>query len=160
MGEGKTKRERFLAEHPLCFFCSEPVETIDHVPSRQCFYNGVGPEGFEFPACQRCNNSAGPTEQVVAFYLHMANQDTASDSSIGQFEKLVRGVQNNAPALMPKMDLSANYKRRASKRIGYVRGPGESYADAPIVELPDKNRDAFRVFARHLTCALYYRHTG
>ncbi|MGR9169640.1 hypothetical protein [Rhizobium sp. KDH_Rht_773_N] len=158
MGASKKRRQRFLDSHPLCFFCGKASETIDHIPSRECFRNRVWPEGYEFPACQACNNAAGPLEQVVALYLIMGNHDGEKPTS--QFEKLIAGVRNNSSQFLPKTDMSANAKKRALPLYNFPHPANEPIAKAPIVELPDVNRKAFEAFERRLTCALYYKHMG
>ncbi|MBY2951549.1 hypothetical protein [Rhizobium leguminosarum] len=110
MGAGKKRKQRFLDDNPLCFFCGEQSTTVDHVPSRECFRDRVWPEGYEFPACAACNNGAGSLEQVVALYLLMGNHDGAQQTA--QFEKLIAGVWNNAPQFLPKKEISANAKKR------------------------------------------------
>ncbi|RWY67868.1 hypothetical protein EHI46_26245 [Rhizobium leguminosarum] len=158
MGAGKKRKQRFLDDNPLCFFCGEQSTTIDHVPSRECFRDRVWPEGYEFPACAACNNGAGPLEQVAALYLLMGNHDGKRPTS--QFEKLVAGVRNNTPEFLPKLNMSANAKKRALPLYNFPFPADQPIAKAPIAELPDKNRTAFEAFERRLTCALYYRHMG
>ncbi|WP_064681201.1 hypothetical protein [Rhizobium bangladeshense] len=158
MGASKTRKRHFLSENPLCFFCGNESKTIDHVPSRQCFRNRVWPEGYEFPACEACNNGAGPLEQVVALYLLMGNHD--GEQQTIQFQKLIAGVRNNAPRYLPKIDMSANAKKPALTLYNFEHPADEPVANAPIVELPNENRVAFEAFERRLTCALYYMHMG
>ncbi|MCM2440568.1 hypothetical protein HGO34_12665 [Agrobacterium vitis] len=159
MGASKNKKQRFLLAHPNCYFCGGIATTIDHVPSRQCFKDGIGPESYEFPACARCNNAAGRMEQVVALYMHLSNHEQSSLSS-DQLNKLVSGVINNDADLLPNTNLGTNKKRKLARAWGYVPPEGETYADAPIAELPKENRRAFELFERRLTCAFYYKHAG
>ncbi|MGO8087621.1 hypothetical protein AB9E29_10865 [Rhizobium leguminosarum] len=156
MGASKNRKQKFLDANPLCFFCGRPAQTIDHIPSRQCFKNRVWPEGYEFPACLPCNNDAGPLEQVVALYLLMGNHD--GDETGSDLLKLITGVRNNSPQFLPKMEISANAKKRALPLYNFPFPADEAIANAPIVELPDGNRTAFEAFERRLTCALYYKH--
>lgn len=158
MGASKNKKTRFLAEHPMCYFCGANSTTIDHVPSRECFKNRIGPEGFEFPACAECNNGSGQLEQVVALYLHMANHDV-KEPPFAQYTRLIGGVANNNANYLPRL-MGANERRRAARAMNYSLRPGETYAEAPIVELPPENAQAFELFERRLTCALFYKHIG
>ncbi|MEX7044720.1 hypothetical protein AB2C71_32390, partial [Pseudomonas aeruginosa] len=73
-----------------------------------------------------------------------------------QFAKLARGVRNNNPELLPKMELRANLARQHFREKGLTLAPGEAYGDKPIATLPEGNRAAFELFARRLTCALFY----
>jgi len=157
----KTKRlQRLKREHPICYFCAtNPTETEDHVPSRECFRNRVWPEGYVFPACKRCNHASSQFEQVVALYLMMANHDEAEPAA-DQFRKLVFGVANNNPELLPGVNLGARAARNHFRERGLMLAPGKAYADTPILELPAKNRAAFELFSRRLTCALFYKEVG
>lgn len=158
---GRTEKKRqFFSEHPLCYFCATGVATTEaHVPSRECFRDRVWPEGDVFPACQRCNNAAGKLEQVVALYMLLANH-AEEEPARDQFLRLVKGVRNNNPELAPRVDLGGNAARRHFRDKGIRLAPGMTYAEVPIAELPAGNRAAFELFARRLTCALYYREVG
>ncbi len=159
MGAKSARLDQLRTTHPVCYFCgSRPTETEDHVPSRECFVDRIGPEGFTFPACRLCNNGAGPLEQVIALYLIISNHSGRGSNK--QFAKLVNGVRNNNPELLPKMELRANLARQHFKDKGLKLAPGEAYGDKPIATLPEGNRAAFELFARRLTCALFYKELG
>lgn len=151
------RKARIIRENPLCYFCGSSSETIDHVPARETFKRGIGPDDIEYAACKRCNHGSSQIEQVVALYIHMADQGT-ENSSLEQYAKLIRGIQNNSAIFLPDIELSANFKRNAAREWGYKLGAGQTYADAPFAVLPPENREAFRLFARRLTCALYFKH--
>ncbi|TCM19045.1 hypothetical protein EDF56_104582 [Novosphingobium sp. PhB165] len=160
MGRKKQKMERFKTEHPTCYFCaSNPTESEDHVPSRECFRGRVGPEGFSFPACKRCNNSAGNLEQVVALYLLLADQSNR-DIDLAQLGRLVLGVKNNNPTLMPNVTQDVREARRhfASKQM--VLAPGLTYSEVSLLQLPAEMTKPMELFTRRLTCALYYKEIG
>ncbi|MDR7143273.1 hypothetical protein [Rhizobium sp. BE258] len=156
MGASKRRKELFLLKHPLCFFCGSASETEDHVPSRECFINRVWPEGYVFPACKACNNKAGPLEQVAALYMKLGDHSGTTPSD--QFLKLLSGVRNNNPEYLPRLDVTANAKKRALPLYNLSHPPDEPAASAPIAEMPNENRKAFEAFERRLTCALYYKH--
>ncbi len=159
MGAKRARLESLKASNPICYFCgTRPTETEDHVPSRECFVDRVGPEGFTFPACRICNNGAGPLEQVIALYLLISNH--SGKVSREQFIKLAKGVRNNTPKLLPKMELRANLARQHYRIKGLKLGPGEAFGEKPIATLPVGNGAAFELFARRLTCALFYKEIG
>lgn len=159
MGAKKQKLQRFLSAHSNCYFCGGAATTIDHVPSRECFIGRVGPEGYEFPACKRCNNSAGPAEQTVALYRHCT--DFAEDiRGRPQVEKLLSGLRNNSPTRVPITEVSANQKRQLARRSNIALQTGDTYAGLPIVGITRDVHHDFKVFSRRLTCALFYRHAG
>lgn len=160
MGSKKARLARMKRDHPLCFFCAKgEMETEDHVPSRECFKNRIGPEGFAFPACQRCNSQSSQLEQAIAFYIMMGNY--AEGGLVPeQFEKLGWGVANNNPELLPSVTIDARTARRHYRETGMTLPRGFTYAEAPIAQLPTANRAAFEVFGRRLTCALFYKEVG
>jgi len=160
MGMSKKRRDELKRENPICYFCATaPTEVPDHVPSRQCFRGRVGPEGFEFPACDRCNQMSPQLEQVFALYLMMGDhsEDPIDDAA---FKKLLQGVANNNPDLMPVLNLTARQARQHYKGRGLNLPVGMTFSEAPLAELPVGNRDAFLAFSRRLTCALYYKEVG
>lgn len=159
MGARKNKLARFLSAHSQCYFCGDPATTIDHVPSRECFLGRVGPEGYEFPACKECNNSAGRAEQTVALYRHCTD---FSEDQRGkpQVRKLLDGLRNNSPTRMPIMNVTVNQKRRAALRSGITLQPGETFSSLPIIGINREVHDDFAIFSRRLTCALFYKHIG
>ncbi|MES2445173.1 MAG: hypothetical protein V4574_20295 [Pseudomonadota bacterium] len=135
------------------------TETEDHVPSRECFRDRVGPEGFAFPACKICNNGAGQLEQVVALYLLLANHDDANVSP-DQLRRLILGVGNNNRDLLPSIEVNARAARRHFRNKGMQLAPGAVFGEMPIATLPSGHREAFELFGRRLTCAIYYKEVG
>jgi len=71
MGQGKKKKQRFFKEHSNCCFCGgvSKATTIDHVPPRAPFHGRAAPEGFEFPACERCQFSTSKDEIAFSFMV-------------------------------------------------------------------------------------------
>jgi hypothetical protein len=69
MSESKRKKDRYsalLSNHAYCCFCggARKSATIDHVPARIFFRKKIGPEDFEFPACQECNAASRACHQL------------------------------------------------------------------------------------------------
>jgi hypothetical protein len=160
MGARKRKRDAFFAAHPTCYLCGEgPPTTIDHMPPRTIFKHRVGPEGYEFSACEDCNRDARLTEQVVALYMKLADHDDDNHDS-SDLDRLVSGVRNNSPELLPDINISANQKRQILRERGEAIERGELIADAPIVLYPAPVNEHFEIFGRKLTCALYYKLIG
>ena len=86
-------------------------------------------------------------EQVVALYIHMADQGT-ENSSLEQYAKLIRGIQNNSAIFLPDIELSANFKRNAAREWGYKLGAGQTYADAPFAVLPARESRGIPVICK------------
>lgn len=157
MGEKARRRAEFLARHPFCCFCGgfEPATTFDHQPPRALFDRREVPEGFLFPACERCNASSRLDEQVSAFVSLLNSSE--SDEALARFRRLRTGIENNQPELLPRVDLSATEKRRTLRRFGIERGPGAFLDDLPIVALPQQAVTAMERHFRKLALALFYR---
>ena len=158
MSQSKNKRRRFLAEHPICCFCggSTASETIDHVPCRACFRGRNYPETFEFPACERCNDASRQDEVVFPFYVRMVDNTTAGNDDT-EIRKLVSGLANNLPELMPSRTKDVRTIRRTLARMGLSPAPGMFLNELPMVAIPNAVHDRIRRYARKIACALSYR---
>ncbi len=161
MGEAKNMRERFLKANPVCCFCGggKPATTVDHVPSRACFYGRAYPEGFEFPACEQCNSQSSLDEQVFALLCHLSDRNPENYDAT-QTSKLISGVRNNQPQLLPNPRLSANDKRRGLKQTGQRLPIGASLADVSMAFVPRQNDQIVKRVTAKIGQALYYRHKG
>lgn len=158
MGERSTKRAKFLVQHPLCCFCggTQPASTMDHVPARTCFYRRVGPDGFEFPACQKCQTDTRLSELIFGFYARLMDSDESRyDEADGL--RLFQGMLNNAPHLIPDFELSASAKRQALREYGLTVPTSSFLDDVPLVGVPEEFHGAATIVARKLVLATYYR---
>lgn len=151
------RRAEFLALHPICYFCGEPATTFDHVPHRDLFKDRVWPEEYEFPACERCNDSGRKVEQIVALYTRLAN--FSEDADTVDLQARLTAVMNNSPEFLPS-EMRANDKRRAMRERGMLKPRGMFLDEIPMMSMPPNYRAPFDLFARRLTCALYYKHMG
>ena len=131
---------------------------IDHVPSRECFFRRIGPEGFEFPACSACNAKLSKIEQAVAMLVLLADYRGITDDD--QMKKLVAGVSRNTPEMLPSGFHSLREKRNWLKEIGIAPRQGELVADVPIMKMDPRWRTSFEAFCRKLLTALYYKEMG
>jgi hypothetical protein len=161
MGDKSNRTSKFLQAHPLCCFCGGSVEavTIDHVPARTFFWKRIGPEGFEFPACQTCQSASRLDELVFGFYARLMDRDD------GRYDEkdashLLQGVMNNAPSLMPKLDLSPRLKRRALRDYGLDVPEGEFLDEVPLAGVPKEFHAAATIVGRKLALATRYKELG
>ena len=154
----RTKRHRKLLEaHPDCYFCggSNPATTIDHVPPRACFPDGYAPEGFEFPACQACNQGAVKQDQIFGHYSMLLDFDESKlsrEEDMKKIAKLWRGITNNYPEALP--DEAAVYP---VNRVGHIITPKPvaiSLATTPAL------KNAIEIMMAKLIHALYFRETS
>lgn len=150
------KKKRFLKEHPYCCFCggAKPSTTIDHVPPKACFPDGYWPEGFEFPACEACNQGSKNDDQIVGFYTQMADFSKANLTPQDHAKRIKLGK-----AILRKYpDLLSNFSSMTPvRRVGPIITP------TPIafsLEVPPAFTQAMETMERKLTHALYYREIG
>lgn len=164
MGQAKqraSRKKQFFQEHPFCCFCggTAPTTSIDHVPPRACFPEGHVPEGFEFPACEGCNQGTRTSDQVFGFYAQLADFDGANYNS-ATIDKLLQGIINNNRDALPSLVLSANRKRAALRRMGVRNMPGGPVNAVPLINVPPAFNEAAITIGRKLACALNYRERG
>ena len=159
MGWSKGRRQHFLSAHPICFNCGTgAATTIDHVPARTCFVGGIGPEGFEFPACARCNRLTGAAEQAVSLIIALA--DVNRSYAPEQIVKLAQGVANNTPHLYPRLGL-CRCQRRALIEAATLAGQPTGWLETgPLASLSEALVEAFTAFGYKLAAALFYREVG
>ncbi len=164
MGQAKAKRavrDQFFVDHPFCCFCGgvAPATTQDHFPPRSLFRERKWPEGYLFPACERCNSATRKDELLLGLIFRFSNPNpTELDNK--EFQSKLRNVQNNFPGILETMKLYASEKRHALKRFDIPRLPGQSIHEFPIVRYPEITQPAIKRFLFKMGCALHYFHTG
>lgn len=143
MGEKSKKNAAFLAKHPICCFCGEPSETIDHIPSRSCFDGRVWPESFEFPSCHQCNSGTRQEEQVIALMSRLLDSPHAPTipEEIGRY---MHGVANNQAKVFEEL---------AAGRKGLSR-------DLDLIEVGAETAGCFEAVLPRWAKAFHYRETG
>lgn len=159
LGQARKKTVDFLTAHPFCCFCGGlvPATTVDHVPSRACFHGKVGPEGYEFPACNSCQTRLRQEEQFFAFMCHLSDRNNENyDSKMSP--RLMQGIRNNLPELYPSITKSANAKRRGLRHFGIEKPAGMTLNEVPMVEFPLEIDGALRKVITKIGLALYYKH--
>lgn len=160
MGERRRKRDRFFADNPFCCFCGgdESATTVDHVPNRASFRGKVGPEGFEFPACDQCQQSTRLDEIAFAFMVHFLAEE-GDEPEEKAAAKLKSGLKNNLPHLWSFAEPTAREKRRAAKELELRLPPG-AISEAPLVKIGTEWGDHLERYLAKLVRALYYKHVG
>ena len=160
MGQRKKRREAFLAAHPICCFCGgdRSASTIDHVPNRASFMSRQGPEGYEFPACEVCQSATRLDEIAFSFLVYLTRGEDRHDTE--QFRRLLSGIQNNLPELMPDLRLSANEKRRGLAKLGLEKPHGIAFSDLPLAGIPSGYQERIERYVQKIILALYYKLVG
>lgn len=160
MGEKSAKKSAILSLSPVCYVCGTEIPvTVDHFPPRVCFIGRHAPEGFEFPACEACNQMTRFVEQAVGCYVHLLDRDETRQTEEETFKHLT-GILNNFPELAPIFELSANEKRRAFRTIDPRFRVKATYAEEPVISISPALIRAFDIFALKMVLALYFRHMG
>jgi hypothetical protein len=161
MGMKKTRREAFYRAHPTCIFCggTRPIETIEHCPPRSMFKGRVGPEGFEFPACTKCNLGSSNDDLVVAL---LARSDPLKGSDVGDptFRNLAGSIRQVSPGLLGQMYPSVLEARRLNRRFGMQVPSGLTQQQTGVAKIPAGFHRAIEVFASKLGKAIFYKETG
>jgi len=153
----KKRTQRFLEEHPFCYFCggTRQATTVDHVPPRACFPDGFAPEGFESPACERCNHGAEKQDQIFGLYAMILDFDQAkfaSEDDRKKISKLIRGIRNNYPEALP--DLTRAFP---------INRYGSIITLAPValaIKMTPAVQEAVELSGAKIAHALYYREAG
>lgn len=156
MAEGKSRKIKFLKDHPTCCFCGGCAAAVeeDHQPGRVFFRDREWPEGFCFPSCTPCNRISRDAENLTSLLV----ADLSTDRSRAAYRKRIASIRYNYPAVIPDLfKLNANDKRRAMRHLYIDKPPGAAFADLPVVTL---NRAFWQshldLLARKILLALHY----
>jgi hypothetical protein len=156
MGQGNRRVRALLHQNPFCIFCGggQPSTTIDHQPARALFEDRHWPEGYEFPACDACNQSSRRHEHVWALLVRIGMGQPPAD-----FFKYAQSVGNNFPNLL--RFFSTNETRRFFKTEGLKRAPGTVFSDLAMAEINSSvSEEILGSVLKKILKALHYKHTG
>jgi hypothetical protein len=156
MGQGKRRVRALLNQNPFCIFCGgdQPATTIDHQPARALFEDRQWPEGYEFPACDACNQSSRHYEHVWALLVRIGMGQPPVD-----FLKYAKSVGNNFPNLLRV--LGTNETRRFFKEEGLKKAPGTVFSDLAMAEInASVSEEILGSVLKKILKALHYKHTG
>jgi len=151
--KSKRRRQQFLVEYPTCYLCGglNPSTTVDHVPPRACFPRGYAPEGFEFPACDACNQSSRAEDKIFGFWTMALNFDSTTAEDRERIIQLMTEIAKDRPH-----DMEAIQRAVPMSMLGRVATP------RPIafeIRTPDSLDHAADMISIKLTHALYFRET-
>ena len=165
MGEARIKeasaKEVAFSKTNMCVFCGGTTQatTVDHCPPRAIFSRRQWPEGYVFPACMACNAGSKLAENWVALLSRLhPDADMDDEYSRPELEKLARPLLT--PHVLRSMELSVVRKRQLARRAGIRPAAGETFADLPMIAIPEPATLAIPVFARKIAKALHFMHTG
>jgi hypothetical protein len=137
MGEAKNRTKRFLSEHPFCVFCGGHAQTtsIEHCPPRALFQNRQWPEGFEFPACDLCNQGSSKYDLIASLLARMDPFENKGDRD-GKTRGLMLNLRQNDKDLFNRLFSKVNGDR---------------------VPITDEMHTAVGTLAKKLTKAIYFK---
>lgn len=155
-------RAELLRQHPWCCYCGARATTTDHCPPRALFYGRRWPEGYEFPACEPCNQEGRRYEQIVAV---LAKATSARDDRADEKEyvrKILSGLRNNQPEIIEEWNRmnSRNDQRKAFRRVFGPKGDALRRYGHGLVSIGPHSQVALTQFGAKLGKALFYKHTG
>lgn len=150
----KIGTDKFYDRHQYCCFCGGTVRatTIEHAPPKVLFKDKKRLKGLEFPSCSRCNNGTSQLDQVASL-VSMTMGSVFNKSLEGEYwEKLARGVYNNAPEVI---EILASGGEEEVWDLG--RG-----SEPLIRTLIDKRlfQNWLNPWAVKLALAVWYQHSG
>lgn len=151
----------FLHQHPYCVFCggTTAAMTRDHVPSRQLFHNRHWPEGYEFPACEKCNSDTAHEEQVMALLARIYPDGPTADEQ-AETKRIMEDVAKNYPDLLLELKPTARQVRIFLRERDIPKDINRATSDYPIMSLSGPIvAHCAATFARKLFLALHYKHT-
>jgi hypothetical protein len=158
MGEAKQKlraHAAILADAPGCIYCAgeNVATTIEHMPPISMFEGRQRLKGFEFPACQACNNNTGHSDLVAAM-LSRLWPDAESEIQKRDVKKLVSAVSNNIPLLLTEMEVGRGGQKMARKHHNIPADTHLLRVDGPLVTVH------LETFAAKIGFALHYEMKG
>lgn len=162
MGQAKIKqynRKRFLAAHLYCSYCGGKATTTDHCPPRSFFANRVWPEGYEFPACESCNQEARKDEQILGLLAKISLTEDVPEPLQNEWRKQFSGILNNQREIVLEwLDVSEAKRKRIFRDQFGELGDRLRYDGWNLFNLGTSTREAITRFMVKLAKALYYKH--
>jgi hypothetical protein len=159
VGEKTRKVKLLLATQQTCCFCGgvERATTIDHQPSRSIFDRREWPEGYVFPACERCNQQSKHAENVLGLIVRINSEREDDPIRRTEFKKFLGAMRNNFPDLLKP--LSARDKRRFLKSENLIASDGVASLHMAGISADESER-TIEVCLHKICLALHYKHTG
>jgi hypothetical protein len=166
MGEAKRRQisdKDFLKKHPDCAYCGAPSASLDHCPPRALFKQRHWPEGYRFPCCIDCNNSARFDELAVACIARFTALTDIQPLPSNESVKLLTGLSNNRPDVVSEWfprQTRNEVKRELRALCGEFGGDIARRNGFDVMTIGPKTRNCLENFGSKLLRALYYHHVG
>ncbi|CAN4271865.1 hypothetical protein MCERHM31_00980 [Methylophilaceae bacterium] len=156
MGEARRHKMEFQSGKYLCIFCGglNQAFTEDHVPPRVLFLKKEWPEGFVFPACEKCNSKSSDNDLIVGVMAKMTNDRE-------DVRGLLMNLRKQKPTFIDEMiRMSASEARKSVKKFKLLKPQGMTYREVGVVNVNEAMREAVINLARKLSKAIFYKKTG
>ena len=131
--------------------------TEEHCPPRALFKGRHWPQGFVFPACDECNGGTSDEDLWVAFLANLEDDPGRLQQGRGLLFQLKR---QDPVSLQRMFNVSAVEARGAARRLKLERGPGMTFQDLGVANVPNAAHRAVGTLAGKLSKAMYHRATG
>lgn len=156
VGEAKTRsrsRSAILAGANRCIYCSEPPETVEHMPPVAMFRGRHRLSGFEFPCCEDCNHSTRASDAAAAFLARISPTNQLDEFELGEAQRLLRSLAQLTPDFAREFLVQSNAER--------VWARGRDPLLAPKIRLKLDGAETHRLifkFGTKLGMALFAHH--
>lgn len=153
-GKSRSSAE-VLAGCPRCIYCTEPADTVEHMPSKALFRAKDRPSGLEFPSCRDCNNRTSAADSLVAFLARIhKHHDDPTGWQVQEGLKYLLAAEQGAPGLVREFFADDNARDTLMETAGGVLVPVAEMHAGPIA------RALLDVWSAKLAMALYHEHVG
>lgn len=162
MGQAKRRRDELL-NNP-CIFCGGKTasNTIDHIPARVFFIDRQWPEGFEFPACDNCNQETRFIELRLALISRL--DPTLPDDSPAHAEayKLLSRIAKTEPGFIQDLlkPVGSESKKKVLSNFNISFNELDLLEIDTIVSAPKSMSNDVEKYGYKLAKAVHWKHTG
>lgn len=163
MSKSKARKLQFFNNHPFCCFCggAEAATTEDHIPGRAIFENRVWPEGYVFPACQKCNAESSDDEIVVSIIGTISENHKKTDTQTKEFKRRIANFARQRPDLYQSLKfLSRSSEIQKFKQNNIPAWNPNTNLQRKMVLMPKEMMEMTSNFGIKLGKALHYLHSG
>lgn len=148
-----TKKKLKAMGDPPCVFCGGKSSTFDHYPPKAFFKDkDVWPEGFDFPACNGCNNGSNLQDLIVSLIGRLSPGIESDEEDIAGFRRVCARLNEMNRKVLVEMFDSPEAEQ---KRLSVEESIGKHVS---AVHVPPAAQKAIRIFAAKTTKALHYIH--
>lgn len=160
MGMSRIRRKQFFSINPMCIFCGgvEQATTIEHCPPKSMFDQKQWPEGYEFPACEKCNCGSSDQDLIIAWMARIDYTDLSAEGDL-QTAGLLKSVHRQHPKLVKQLLPSAVEAKRTNRELGITPAPGKTHAETGVVNITPEMTVAVCTFSKKLAKGVYHMHT-